>query len=261
MRFNLLGQLQVHDEGRILTPQAHKLRVLLAALLVHHHTVLSIDVLIDELWPQGPPRTALQALRVYISQLRKIVHGGSSRGELALVSEPPGYYLAVGEGMLDLAEFDRHRACARAAREEQDHRAALQHYRAAARLWRSVPLADLREGTLLKGAASRLEEAWMTAQEERLSLELRHGTRRGEVIAELRELVVRHPFNEHLHALLMIGLFLSGRSGDALQVYRTTRKYLIDELGIEPGDEIRAVHQLVLDSDRSALRAVGMWTA
>ncbi len=261
IRFRLLGQLQVRDEDRILTPQAHKLRVLLAALLVHHHRVLSIGSLIDELWPQGPPRTALQALRVYISQLRKVLQSSSSSGHIALVGEPPGYYLAIDDGMLDIVEFDQHRELARTAHERHDVETALHHYRAAAKLWRSTPLAGLREGMLMRSAASRLEESWMAVEEGRISLEVRVHRSRGEAIAELRELVARFPFNERLHALLMIALFLSGRSGEALQVYRSTRQCLIDELGIEPGDDLRLIHQIVLDSDRAALENVGMWTA
>ncbi|KJY34225.1 MULTISPECIES: AfsR/SARP family transcriptional regulator [unclassified Streptomyces] len=261
MKFRLLGQLQVYGDGRILTPQAHKLRVLLAALLVHHNKVLPVDSLIDELWPQGPPRTALQALRVYISQLRKTLHGGSTRHRVSLVSEAPGYYLLVDRESIDVVQFDRHWALARAAHELDDPEVALQHYRAATGLWNSAPLVDLREGLLLQSAASRLEESWLAVQESRISLELRLGRIRGELIAELRELVTRYPFNERLQAMLMIALFLSGRSGDALQVYRGTRKCLIEELGIEPGDDLRLVHQLVLDSDRTALEGIGLWTA
>lgn len=261
MRFKLLGQLQVHDGGRILTPQAHKQRVLLASLLLHHHTVLSVEALIDELWPEGPPRTALQALRVYISQLRKMLHSGGATGSLTLVGESPGYYLAVDDGMLDVIEFDRHGELARVAHARHDLDTALFHYRAAANLWRGAPLVDLRDGMLIRSVTSRLEESWMAVEVGRISLEVRRAGGRGEAIAQLRELVARFPFNEHLHALLMIGLFLSGRSGDALQVYRSTRQYLIDELGIEPGEDLRLVHQVVLDSDPAALENVRMWTA
>jgi DNA-binding SARP family transcriptional activator len=261
MRFKLLGQLQVYDGNRILTPQAHKLRVLLAVLLVHHHTVLPIGTLIDELWPQGPPRTALQALRVYISQLRKILQTNTSAGHLGLVGEPPGYCLSLDEAMLDIVEFDRHRELARAAHDRLDVDTALQHYRAATKLWGSTPLAGLREGMLVRSAASRIEESWMAVEEGRLSLEVRTARYRSEAIAQLRELVAKYPFNERLHALLMIALFLSGRSGEALQVYRSTRKCLIDELGIEPGHDLRMAHRIVLDSDRDALADVGMWTA
>lgn len=261
MRFKLLGQLQVHDGGRILTPQAHKQRVLLAALLLHHHTVLSVESLIDELWPEGPPRTALQALRVYISQLRKMLQSGANPGGPALIGEPPGYCLVVEDGILDVSEFDRHRELARVAHDRHDFEPALSHYRAAANLWRNAPLVDLREGMLIRSVTSRLEESWMAVEEGRISLEVRLAGSRGEAIARLRELVARYPFNERLHALLMIGLFLSGRSGDALQVYRSTRECLIDELGIEPGEDLRLVHQVVLDSDPAALENVRMWTA
>ncbi|MGW3728467.1 AfsR/SARP family transcriptional regulator [Streptomyces sp. NPDC000851] len=261
MRFKLLGQLQVHDGDRILTPRAHKLRVLLATLLVNHRQVLSIDSLIDELWPQGPPRTALQALRVYISQLRKMLHDSSANGRICLIGEPPGYCLSIDEGMLDVVEFDRHHELATTALEAHDEEAALRHFAAAANLWRSAPLAGLREGMLLQSAASRLEESWMAVEEGRITLEVRLGRRRGEAIARLRELIARNPYNERLHGLLMIALFLSGRSGEALQVYRNMRRRLVDELGIEPGDELRLVHQIVLDSDRAALEHAGMWTA
>ena len=146
------------------------------------------------------------------------------------------------------------------AHERQDVEAALHHYRAAAKLWRSAPLAGLREGVLIRSAASRLEESWMAVEEGRISLEVRVRQCRGEAIVHLRELVARFPFNEHLHALLMIALFLSGRSSEALQVYRSTRKFLVDELGIEPGDDLRLIHRIVLDSDRAALDDLALWT-
>jgi DNA-binding SARP family transcriptional activator len=261
MRFTLLGQLKVHDGGLVLTPQAHKLRVLLAALLLHHNTVLSVESLIDELWPQGPPRTGLQALRVYVSQLRKLLHSSSAAGTLILASEPPGYFLTLDEGMLDVIEFDRQSELARGAHQKGDLDQALFHYRTAAHMWCGAPLTGLRDGMLVRSAASRLEESWMAVEEGRISLELRFTRSRGEAIARLRELVARHTYNEHLHALLMVALFLAGRSGDALQVYRTTRECLIDELGIEPGEELRLVHRIVLDSDRAALENVHLWTA
>jgi SARP family transcriptional regulator, regulator of embCAB operon len=261
MRFKLLGQFQVHDEDHILTPQAHKQRVLLAALLLHHHTVLSVESLIDELWPQRPPRTALQALRVYISQLRKMLQSSSMSGCLTLVGEPPGYYLTLEDGMLDIVDFDRHRELARVAHERHDLDTALFHYRAATGLWRSAPLVGMREGMMIRSATSRLEESWMGVEEGRISLEVRLARSRGEAIAQLRELVARYPYNEHLHGLLMVALFLSGRSGEALQVYRSTRACLIDELGIEPGEDLRLVHRIVLDSDRAALENLELWTA
>ncbi|MCP3760775.1 AfsR/SARP family transcriptional regulator, partial [Streptomyces sp. TBY4] len=178
---------------------------------VNHHRVVSTESLIDELWPQGPPRTALQALRVYVSQLRKMLHSSSARGRLVLMGDPPGYYLSIGEGMLDIVEFDQHREIASAAQERHDDELALHHYQAATKLWRSAPLAGLREGMMIQSTASRLEESWMAVEEGRIALEVRLGRRRGEAIARLRELVARNPYNERLHGLLMIALFLSGR--------------------------------------------------
>jgi DNA-binding SARP family transcriptional activator len=261
MHFSILGPLQVHDDGRIMTPKAHKLRVLLATLLVYSNVVLSVDELIDELWQDRPPPTAPQALRVYISQLRKLLEECGSRGNVGLFHEPPGYYISVENGMLDVAEFNRYWGSARAAHENGELCTALQHYRAASRLWRSTPLVDLRAGLLLQSATSRLEESWMAVQESRISLELRLRRNRGMIIAQLRELCVQHPFNERLPALLMVALYQSGRNGEALEVYRRVRQCLAEELGIEPGEDLRRVHKMVLDTALDLAELIDSWTA
>lgn len=242
-----------------MTPKAHKLRVLLATLLVHINNVISVDDLIDELWQDQPPPTAPQALRVYISQLRKLFEHCS--GKIDLFREPPGYCISIENGMLDVTEFNRHWETARGAHENGDHCTALHHYTAASRLWRSAPLVDLRDGLLLQGAVSRLEDSWIAIQESRISLELKLRRNLGATIAQLRELCTQHPFNERLPALLMAALYLSGRAGEALEVYRGVRQCLAGELGIEPGEDLRRVHKMVLDAALDPTELVDSWTA
>lgn len=245
--FSVLGPVEVDDGLYGVTPSAHKPRTLLATLLVRPNTVVSVETLTFELWGPRPPPTALRALRVYVSQLRKVLAREGS-GEW-IVTRPPGYRLDVAAGSLDALVFEQ--LCRRGQQSlaAGDPELAAREYRRALELWRGPALADVRGGPVVSGAALRLDEAYIATAERLVDIELTLGRHR-DLIGRLVGLSSDHPLHEGLHARLMIALHRSGRTSDALGVYRRMRRHLLDELGCEPGLDLRLAHRTILGTER-----------
>jgi DNA-binding SARP family transcriptional activator len=259
-RLGVLGPLQVCvDGGEVPLPQA-KLRVLLATLAVRENKVVSINTLIHELWGEQPPPTALRALRVYVSQLRKFfVRHSLDEEHCRLVTQSPGYRLLLAPGVLDRHEFEHECDIARMLAADQPE-AASRHYRRALALCRGPALADVRTSSAaLEAAGQWLDEMRLGVLTRCIDLDLRLG-RHLEVVSELTAQAADHPLNEGLHSRLMIALYRCGRTGDALGVYRSIRDLMVGELGTEPGLEIRRVQQAVLSRDPEALHGSDLWT-
>ena len=233
MEFRILGPLEVTDDGRPIALGGQKQRALLALLLLHANDVVSRDRLIDELWEEDPPETARTALQVHISQLRKAV------GRDRIETRAPGYRAVVGPGELDLEQFEQLAA-------DGADGAAL---REALALWRGVPLADLGDG-FARIERGRLEEQRLLALERRIDADLALGGH-AELVPELDGLVREHPLREHLRGQLMLALYRCGRQADALDVYRQGRSLLSDQLGLEPGEELRGLERAILAQDES----------
>lgn len=247
MDFRILGPLEVWDRGRPVELPRRKQRALLAFLLLRAGGAASTDALIDALWGEEAPRTARASLQNTVAQLRKALGPG------VLASDSGGYRLDVVPEQLDLARFERLTAEARLA--EPAERVEL--FREALGLWRGQPLADLVYEPFAAQEAARLGELWTAAQEDLIEAELSLGLA-GELVAELESLVAEHPFRERFRAQLMLALYRAGRQAEALDVYQSTRRMLVDELGIEPGAPLRELEQAILRHDSSlALVAPG----
>ncbi|MGH3136486.1 MAG: BTAD domain-containing putative transcriptional regulator [Gaiellaceae bacterium] len=239
MEFRVLGPLEVEEEGRVLKLGGAKQRALLALLLLYANEAVSRDRLIDELWGSTPPETAPAAIQVYVSQLRKLL------GREVIVTQPPGYLIRVREGTLDLERFER--AVERARGAPADDAAEL--LRDALVLWRGPPLAEL-DGSFARAERARLNEQRLSALEQRINADLELG-RHAQLVPELEGLVRDHPLREHLRGQLMIALYRSGRQAEALDVYRSGRRLLDEELGLEPHDELQRLERAILNHDPS----------
>jgi SARP family transcriptional regulator, regulator of embCAB operon len=260
MRFGILGPIEVTEDGATMTPRPQKIRILLARLLVGHNSVVSTNALISDLWGENPPRTALQALRVYISQIRHMLaRSDGAEPPAELMTQPPGYRLKIRTEALDVMEFERLYDLGRRAADRGCHETAAEHLHGALALWRGPALLDVRKTATLEAAAVRLEEQWIAAVNRRVDVDLRL-RRHQDVVAELRGLTASHPFNEGLHARLMVALYRSGRTSEALNVYRGLREALVDELGVEPHQQLQLVHQAVLTADHQTLEHHDLWT-
>ena len=229
LEFRILGPLEVVDDSATpLELGAQKHRALLAMLLLHANEVVSRDRLIDALWEDDPPPTAQKALQVYISQLRK------SLGRDRVETITPGYRLRVAESELDAERFER---LLEAGKPEE-----------ALTLWRGQPLADVAYSRFAQAEIARLDELRLGAFEARIDNELA-ASRHTQLIGELEGLVRRNPLRERLRGQLMLALYRSGRQAEALEAYQDARRALTDELGIEPGRELRDLQQAILNQD------------
>jgi DNA-binding SARP family transcriptional activator/tetratricopeptide (TPR) repeat protein len=240
MKFGILGSLEVREDGAVLPLSGTKQRALLAILLLHANEVVSTDRLVDELWGDSPPDSAVKTLQVHISQLRKSLPGGPD----VLLTRAPGYLLHVEEGELDAERFER---LVSEARAQQPARACVT-LREALALWRGPALADFAYESFAQTEAARLEELRMTALEERLAADLELG-HHAELVGELESLVARHSLRERLRGLLILALYRSGRQAEALEAYRDARRVLVDQLGIEPSRALKELERRILAQD------------
>ncbi|MES5825307.1 BTAD domain-containing putative transcriptional regulator [Streptomyces sp. RG80] len=256
MRFKVLGPLEVSTaaDARTVTPRAAKVRVVLSTLLVRANEVVSVDGLIDELWGEQPPRTAMTTLQVYISQLRKLLQDVQPElGRDALLTRAPGYLLRVDPGQLDLAVFEELHRRGREELGQGDHAAAADLQRQALALWRGPLLSDTPHGSLLKSMSVRLAEARIAALEQRVRAELQLG-RHQEILGELQALTTELPLHEDFHAHLMVALYRTGRQADALRTFGELRRTLVQELAIEPGRRLQQLHGRILTGDPALLQ-------
>jgi DNA-binding SARP family transcriptional activator/predicted ATPase len=240
MEFRILGPLEVVRDGRPIRLDRQRLRALLAYLLLHANEAVSADQLIDQIWGPEPPKTASASLQNYISRLRKAL------GPELLLSRPPGYLLRVDPERFDLTRFERLAAEARGA----PPRERSEKLRAALSLWRGRVLEDLAFEAFVQEEARRLEEARLSAFEERIDADLELGES-ATLVTELEELVEGHPLRERFHGQLMLALYRAGRQADALEAYQRARRVLDEELGLEPSEELRALQQAILQQDAS----------
>ncbi len=233
MEFRILGPLEVIDGGRSLRLGGGRQRAILALLLTRPNEVVSTDRLIDELWGAQPPKTALNTLQYYVSQLRKAL--GSDR----ILTRPPGYLIDLGPGELDLERFE--------SLLERDDAEAL---REALAIWRGPALADLAFEPFAQAETARLEELRLATLERRLQLDL-EGGRAADLVGELQALISQHPLRERLRGQLMLALYRSGRQADALAAYQEARRTLVESLGIDPSPALQELERAVLRQDPS----------
>ncbi|HYS37769.1 MAG TPA: BTAD domain-containing putative transcriptional regulator, partial [Pseudonocardiaceae bacterium] len=246
LRFALLGPLVLLDgTGTPVTLSGSRLRVLLATLLVHANTPVSLDALADAVWESAPPRGADATLRSHVTRLRRAL------GPLAgsrIVAHEPGYLIRVDESEFDILRFE---ALCRAAAAALQTGAWAEASAAAVRaleLWRAAPLLDVPSRVLRDSFVPRLEQLRLEVLEERIEAELHLGWHR-RLAPEIQALVDNHPFRERFHGQLMLALYRCGRRAEALAAYQNARRLLVAELGIDPGPEIRDLHRAILDDD------------
>jgi DNA-binding SARP family transcriptional activator len=234
VEFGLLGTLEVRAGDELLSLGRPKQRALLALLLLHPSQTLSRERLIDGLWGESPPETAANAVKTYVSQLRKLLP------EHMLLTRPPGYILEVAPETIDLGRFEQLVAAARGA--DTDRASSL--LAQALALWRGAPLAEFVDEPFARVEARRLEGLRLAALEERIDADLALG-RHALLVGELEAVVAEHPERERPRGQLMLALYRSGRQAEALDAYRDARAAL-DALGLAPGAELRQLERKIL---------------
>jgi DNA-binding SARP family transcriptional activator/tetratricopeptide (TPR) repeat protein len=244
VRILVLGPVELTTvDGTRVPLGGPKPKALLLALLQQRGRVVSRAQIVDLIWDESPPSSAHASVHTYVSALRRgIVAAGGT--EATLATRAPGYLLDVSAGDTDLGDFTDRVERARRAERAGDFPHAAECYDAALDLWRGPALGGVDAGFARTWAATLLSER-LDAEEGRARVGLELG-RASEVVAGLTRLVAAHPLREESRGLLMRALHVSGRQAEALEVYRTGRAQLLDELGIEPGERLRALHTEIL---------------
>jgi DNA-binding SARP family transcriptional activator len=242
MEFRILGPLEVESEGGIVSVRRRKQRAVLEVLLLHANRPVSAGVLIDAIWGDRAPETALTTLQGYVSALRKTF------GAELIVTRGHAYVLQTEPASIDLARFETLVDAGTEALGAGDATTASERLNAALSLWRGEPLEDLDCVAVVESERSRLEEMRLRALEDRIEADLALG-RHAEVVPDLQALVREEPLRERLRGQLMLALYRSGRQAEALDVYRQGRHMLAEQLGLEPGEPLKRLERRILDHD------------
>jgi predicted ATPase/DNA-binding SARP family transcriptional activator len=247
VEFRVLGPLEVmtSDGQRIEVPGA-KLRLVLVMLLLHPRRVVATGALIDSLWGDDAPRTAANALQGLISKLRRTL--GAAPDGPRILTHPTGYSLDVEPSDVDAHRFVQQVANGRAHLQHGDAARASEELTEALRNWRGRPEIGFDGQRFGEAEVVDLEQARLDAIEERVAADLALGRHAG-LVAELEPLTAAYPFRERLWAQLMTALYRCGRQAEALRAFQSARSMLADELGIEPGAELRQLEIDILNHD------------
>jgi len=235
LEFRILGPLEVEDDRGLIVLTGHRQRALLTVLLLEAGRVVSTERLVDLLWGESAPRTAMTSLQNSISRLRKEL------GAEVLETRAPGYVLRVDPDRIDARRFELQLEDARRAGPEERRE---QLCRALA-LWRGPPLSEFAFQHFAQPEIRRLEELRLVALSERIDADLELG-RHADVVGELEALVAEHPLRESFRRQHILALYRSGRQAEALDAYKDARVRLVEELGIEPGPELKRLQSEIL---------------
>ncbi|MFC1402707.1 MULTISPECIES: BTAD domain-containing putative transcriptional regulator [Streptacidiphilus] len=253
MEFGVLGPLSLESGGYSFLPSAPKPKQLLALLVLNANRVMSAAACIEELWNSEPPVTATSTLQTYVLHIRKALSLVPGVGSLAaaravLTTHDYGYALEVCPDAVDAIRFGMLVREAERAEERGHDQRASELLAQALEVWRGDVLVDVQLGPLLEMHARGLEEARLGAWERRMESELRLG-RHHLLLGELASTAARHPVNENVHAQLMVALYRSGRTADALGAFQRLRLVLRRELGLDPSARLQRLYHAVLRAD------------
>lgn len=253
MEIQVLGPLSAAVNDVSIVPTARKPRQLLALFAFYPGRIMPVSTLMEELWGAEMPPSAITTLQTYVLQLRRRLRMATGptapdNAKEIITTQHGGYALRIPAESVDLHRYEQLAARGRRAFERGDDGQAATLLQGALDLWNGPALVDVRAGSILSIELVRLEESRLVTVERRIDADLRLG-RHSELIAELADLIARHPQHEGLHSQAMVALYRSGRQATALDVYRRLRRRLTDELGVEPSPQLQRLHQMMLTVD------------
>ncbi|MCA2241076.1 FHA domain-containing protein [Mycobacterium sp. WUMAC-067] len=258
--FRLLGPLECSVDGVLIPLGTPKQRAVLAMLLMNRNNPVGVDRLITALWDESPPSGARASIHSYVSNLRKLLAGAGVDPRAVLVAAPPGYRLNVPKDACDLGRFIAENAAGVHAAASGRFEHASQHLSAALAQWRGPVLEDLADFRFVDAFATSLVEEKILAHTAKAEAEIACG-RAFTVITELEALTREHPYRERLWAQLMTAYYLTDRQSDALAAYRRVQRSLADDLGIDPGQNLRTLNDRILRQEPLDAKKNAMTTA
>lgn len=245
LRLRVLGAMEVRGDEGWRPVRAPKQRVLLATLLLGGGSPVSIDRLVEQLWPDERPSDPTNQVYLLVSRLRRVFGADGAR---LIRTIDPGYACGLGPDDVDAGRFEQLAERGARALADGESAQAAELLAEALELWRGPAYADTSISEAAAAEATRLEQARLSTLESRLDADLRLG-RHAAVTGELQRLVDEHPFRERFRGLLMLALYRSGRQAEALEAYGNAHRRLVEELGVEPGPELRNLQQRMLRAD------------
>ena len=248
VEYSVLGPLRVSNRHGPIEVRGAKEQTLLAHLVAARGRMVPATALIDTLWGDNPPRSSAKSLQTFVLRLRNRLEPERHGSPSLLVTDGPGYRLVLDPDDIDAERFTRLVALGRGAREDGRADAAVATLAEALALWRGPAFAGFEHTRFGRAEGRRLEELRLGAAEDKCAAELDVGHTTA-VIPDVERLLGEHPLSERLWALLMLAHYRAGRQGDALGAYERARVVLADELGVDPGPELRAMHAKVLTQD------------
>lgn len=258
--FGVLGPLQMTVDGAPVALGTPKQRAVLAVLVMNRNRPVSTDSLTTAAWEQWPPAEARTSLHSYISNLRKLLGTAGADPRSALVNAPPGYRLNIDDDDCDLGRFVAEKAAGVQAAAAGQFEQASHHLCNALGEWRGPVLEDLRDFQFVDAYATALTEDKVMAHTAHAEAEIACG-RAYSAITELEGLTIEHPYREPLWAQLITAYYLAERQSDALDAYQRLKTTLADDLGIDPGPTVRALHERILRQQPLDVRKTAQTTA
>ncbi|MDI3101376.1 BTAD domain-containing putative transcriptional regulator [Streptomyces rochei] len=255
LEFGVLGPLEVNMNGRGLTVGGPRQRAVLSALLLSFNQVVSFDALIEKVWNGRPPSTARTQVAICIATLRKIFRTAGLDRE-TIITATPGYMLSLTGHSLDSLRFERLVARATELTAENRPAPAADALRQALALWRGPALGGVY-APFAETEASRLDEQRMLAVEQLTALRLQLGEHQS-VLGELQALVGACPLRDRLRYYLMLAQYRSGRRAEALTTFRDGMRHSIEEIGLELGTDLQALHDSILRDEFPQLDVPGI---
>jgi predicted ATPase/DNA-binding SARP family transcriptional activator len=240
LELRILGPFEILVSGQVVAVSGSKRHGLLALLALRRGRVIAVDELIDALWGEELPAAPRNALQHHVARLR------ASLGQDAIIASADGYALA--DSQVDALRFEEALGEARAVLREGDARGAAASVAMALSLWRGSALQGLTDTAWFRAEAQRLESLRVDALEEQFEAALALGEQR-EILSALRLTVDENPYRERLWGQLMLALYRSGRQADALKIFHDARRVFSDQLGLEPGPELRRLQDAILAQD------------
>jgi DNA-binding SARP family transcriptional activator len=260
LEFGLLGPLEMSVDGALVPLGTPKQRAVLAMLLMNRNSPVGVDRLITSLWEGSTPSGARASIHSYVSNLRKLLSGVGIDPRVVLAAAPPGYRLTIPENACDLGRFIAEKTAGVQAAAASRFEAASKHLSAALAEWRGQVLEDLRDFQFVDTFATSLVEDRILVHTAKAEAEIACGRAFG-VITELEGLIAEHPYREPLWAQLITAYYLTDRQSDALAAFRRVKQTLADDLGIDPGQNLRALNDRILRQEPLDVKKAALTTA
>jgi DNA-binding SARP family transcriptional activator len=246
VRFSLLGPLELKEDDHVFPLGTPKQKAVLATLLVRVNALVSVDELIDELWGARAPKSAPDNVRLYVANLRRLL--AVAKDAAVISRHGRSYRLNADPDNFDFVQFRAKVAVGRRASADGDWEASLPLFERSVGLWRGRALADVPMRVVLSEWCAAAEAEWLSASEDLIEALINTGLP-DRAASHAGDLLAIDPLRERAHRLLMLAQYQAGNVAGALRAFHSARNHMVEQLGVEPGSDLRRLHSAMLSRD------------